>query len=367
MDPKRSVRMEQNRSRATIGVITLAMVSLFAGASVSATLEDYAAPVYAEEDPFEGAVDDVTGEDTWEAKETESKPFGKHIRKAMKSRMDDRMEDRTEHLEKRIQIDSNLISAFQFCQDNADCTADAESLSEMIGKLSSAVDGMQAKLDGSDSVADKEDYEDGTQEECEEKGGTWTTDDRKGEYCALTDEYKDWDERKDWDEEKRMEFSEEKSIQLRAAQQAISFCIASQDCSADQETLGTVLEHMTSRANHHSDCSDDRRCDRDHDRRKGFRGRIGGVFCKMLDRCEDRAQPLPAPLQLEITQEMCESRMGVWTEAADRGEGVFYCDWSDDREQDDRGDEEQETSDNQEDCEANGGTWYEDRQYCHTE
>ena len=73
--------------------------------------------------------------------------------------------------------------------------------------------------------------------------------------------------------------------------------------------------------------------------------------------------------------------MGVWTEAADRGEGVFYCDWSNDREddrgdeeqetsddgEDDRGDEEQGTSDNQEDCEANGGTWYEDRQYCHTE
>ena len=344
MDPKRSVRMEQNRSRATIGVITLAMVSLLAGASVSATLEDYAAPVYAEEDPFEGAVDDVTGEDTWEAKETESKPFGKHIRKAMKSRMDDRMEDRTEHLEKRIQIDSNLISAFQFCQDNADCTADAESLSEMIGKLSSAVDGMQAKLDGSDSMVDKEDYEDGTQEECEEKGGTWTTDDRKGDYCALTDEYKDWDERKDWDEEKRMEFSEEKSIQLRAAQQAISFCIANQDCSADQETLGIVLEHMTSRENHHSDCSDDKRCDRDYDSRKGLRARIGGAFCKMLDRCEDRGPPIPAPPQVEITQEMCESRMGVWTEAADRGEGVFYCDWSDDREQDDRGDEEQETS-----------------------
>tara|TARA_B000000437_G_scaffold1273_1_gene1106 strand:- start:221 stop:604 length:384 start_codon:yes stop_codon:yes gene_type:complete len=98
--------------------------------------------------------------------------------------MDDRMEDRTEHLEKRIQINSNLISAFQFCQDNADCTADAESLSEMIGKLSSTVDRMQSKLDGSDSMVDKEDYEDGTQEECEEKGGTWTTDDRKGEYCA---------------------------------------------------------------------------------------------------------------------------------------------------------------------------------------
>ena len=87
----------------------------------------------------------------------------------------------------------------------------------------------------------------------------------------------------------------------------------------------------------------------------------------MLDRCEDRGQPVPALIQLEITQEMCESRGGVWTEATGRAEGVFYCDWSDDREQDDRGDEEQETYDNQEDCEANGGTWYEERQYCHTE
>ena len=36
-------------------------------------------------------------------------------------------------------------------------------------------------------------------------------------------------------------------------------------------------------------------------------------------------------------------------------------------EEDDRDREEQETSDNQEDCEANGGTWHEDRQYCQTE
>ena len=331
MDPKRSTRMEQNRSRATIGVITLAMVSLFAGASVSATLEDYAAPVYAEEDPFEGAVDDVTGEDTWEPKETEGKPFGKHIRKAMKSRMNDRMEDRTEHLEKRIQINSNLILAFQFCLDSANCTTDADSLSEMIGKLTSAVDGMQARLDGTDSVDDavKADKGDEYQICIREKDGVvhYDCDDK---------EFKDWDERKNWDEDKKMEFSEQKAIQLRAARQAISFCIASLDCSANQETLETLREHLMSRENHHSDCLDDRRCDRDHDRREGFRGRIGGLFCKMLERCEDRSQPLPAPIQLEITQEMCESRMGVWTEAADRAEGLFYCDWSDDGEEDDR-------------------------------
>ena len=84
MESGKSERTEQNRKKLTMGVIALAVVSLLAGASAAATLEDYAAPVYAEADPFEGAVDDVTGEDTWEAKETDGKPFGKHIRKPMK-------------------------------------------------------------------------------------------------------------------------------------------------------------------------------------------------------------------------------------------------------------------------------------------
>ena len=84
---------------------------------------------------------------------------------------------------------------------------------------------------------------------------------------------------------------------------------------------------------------------------------------------------LPAPHTIDITQELCESRMGIWTEAADRDDGVFYCDWSEleeesdtdeSSEEDDR-DDDQETHQNQEECEANGGTWYEDRQYCHTE
>ena len=101
---------------------------------------------------------------------------------------------------------------------------------------------------------------------------------------------------------------------------------------------------------------------------------MGGAFCKVLDRCEDRERQ-DGPPPMEITQEMCESRMGVWTEATDRGEGVFYCDWGqsdeererdDDSTDDDRSDEE-ESPDNQEECEANGGTWYEDRQYCHSE
>ena len=369
MEPGKSKRTGQNRQKVTMGIVALAVVSLLAGASVAATLEDYAAPVYAEADPFEGAVDDVTGEDTWEAKETDGKPLGKHIRKAMKSRMNDRMEDRTEHLEQRIDIDSNLIAAFQFCLDSTDCTADADSLSEMIEKLTWAVDGMQAKVDGTDSVDDavKADKTDDDQICIREENGVY-------HYDCGDEKYKDWDERKDWEETERMEFAEEKATQLIAAQEAIVFCIDSEDCSADSETIRAALRHMISRAEHHRDCADESRCDRDHDMRKGFRGRMGNAFCKMVDRCEDREKH-DAPPPMEITQEMCESRMGVWTEATDRGEGVFYCDWSeldeererdDDSSDEDRGDGE-ESPDNQEECEASGGTWYEDRQYCHSE
>ena len=240
----------------------------------------------------------------------------------------------------------------------------------MIEKLNWAVDGMQTKLDGTDSVDDevKADKADDYQICIREENGVV-------HYDCDSEEYKDWDERKHWDETKRMEFAEEKSTQLRAAHEAISFCMDSEDCSADSETIGTVIRHMLSRADHHRECADEQRCDRDHDMRKGFRGRVGNALCKMVDRCEDRDQPLPAPNTTEITQEMCESRMGVWTEAVDRGDGVFYCDWGEPNDEperegdsgsDDRGDEE-ESPDNQEDCEANGGTWYEDRQYCHTE
>ena len=344
MEPKMSDKTEQKRKTVTAGVVALAVVSLLAGASVSATLEEYAAPKYAEADPFEGAVDDLTGEDTWDEKESDEKPMGKHIRNAMKSRMDNRNEDRTEHLEKRIQIDSNLISAFQFCLDSPDCGADDESLSEMIEKLTGAVVGMQSTIDGTE---------------------------------PLDDEYKDWDERKDWDESKRIDFAEEKFTQLRAAQIAIAFCIDSEDCSAEAEVIETALGHMLNRAEHHRECADERRCDRDHDHRKGFRGRLHAALCKMTDRCDDRDSgdaPIDRP-EIEVTQEACESRMGVWTEATDRGEGIFYCDWSElseepgSEDESDEGEREDDAGspDNQAECEASGGTWYEDRQYCQTE
>ncbi len=347
MESGKNDRLEQNSKKVSMGVIALAAVSLLAGASVAATLEEYAAPVYAEADPFEGAVDDVTGEDTWQEKETDGKPMGKYIRKAMKSRMNDRMEDRTEHLDQRIAINSNLIEAFQFCLESADCTADADSLSTTIEKLTWAVEGMQAKVDGTDSVDDeiKADKADDYQICIREEDGVVYYD------CG-DKEFKDWDERKHWDETERMEFAEEKFTQLRAAQEAIVFCLESENCLEFAEEKSTQLRrvqsHMLERSEHHRDCAEDRRCHRDHDERQGFRGRMGNALCKLADRCEDRGMH-HAPPSIEITQEMCESRMGVWTEAADRGDGVFYCDWSeleegpereDDSRDDDRGDEE---------------------------
>ena len=98
---------------------------------------------------------------------------------------------------------------------------------------------------------------------------------------------------------------------------------------------------------------------------------MGGALCKMLDRCEDR-EKYDGPPSIEVTQEMCESRMGVWTEATDRGEGVFYCDWSgladqpegEESDEDEREEGSESGASNQEECEASGGTWYEDRRYC---
>ena len=52
MEPGKSKRTGQNRQKVTMGIVALAVVSLLAGASVAATLEDYAAPEYAEADPF---------------------------------------------------------------------------------------------------------------------------------------------------------------------------------------------------------------------------------------------------------------------------------------------------------------------------
>ncbi len=337
MEPNNNEENEHKPRPFAAGVVAIAAFSLLAGASVSAALVDYAAPEFAEEDPFAGAVDDLTGEDTWEEKDSERTKKGPRglVGQLMKSRINNLMEDREEHLEKRIEVNTNLITAFQYCIDSTDCDADEESLLEMIERLTFAVQGMQAKLNNVEPTHN-DDQED----------------------------WKSWDERKSWDEDDRITFAEERFLRLTSAHIAISFCIGNEDCSADAETLETVLTHMTDRANHLRECVDERRCDRDHDQRKGVHARMRGTFCKVTDNCEDREKKVPP---FAFSQVECEKYGGSWEEAPDRGEGFFYCDWSDKGSDDRSEDGSDNGADNQEECEASGGTWYDDRRYCDTE
>ena len=286
------------------GVVALAVISLLAGASVSATLEEFAAPVYAEDDPFAGAVDDATGEIAWDEIKTDDKSVKEQakdwIHKHMKDRMDDRLEDRTTHLEQRIEADNTLIAAFQHCIDSEDCTADTDILTVMVAELTERTQDMQDKLDGTDAKSDS---------------GV------RGE--------KDWVERKNWPDEDKRDFAEDKMEQIEAARIAIGFCMESEDCEADAKSLGMIVAHMADRADHHRECRDDRKCDRDHDDRRGIAERMHRAFCERTDRCDrdDINHDWPETDRYEITQEDCEERGGTWTEAPDRVEGYYYCDW----------------------------------------
>ena len=303
MEPKTNETIDLKRKPFTAGVVALAVISLLAGASVSATLEEFAAPVYAEDDPYAGAVDDATGEAAWDEVKTDDKSAKKQakdwIHKRMKDRMDDRLEDRATHLEQRIEADNTLISAFQHCIDSEDCTADTDILTVMVAELTERTQGMQAKLDGTDAKSDSVE--------------------------------KDWVERKDWPDEDKRDFAEDKMEQIEAARIAIGFCMESEDCGANDESLRIIITHMTHRANHHRECTDDRRCDRDHDDRRGIAERMRRAFCERTDRCDDRDdidRDWSESDRYEITQEDCETRGGTWTEApSDRVEGYYYCDW----------------------------------------
>ena len=315
---------DRNKKPFATGVVALAVISLLAGASVSATLEEFAAPVYAEDDPFAGAVDDAIGEAAWDEIKTNDKGVKKQakdwIHKRMKDRMDDRLEERATHLEQRIEADNTLIAAFQHCIDSEDCTADTGILTGMVAELTERTQGMQATLDA-------------------KSGST--------EQVRVWDE-KDWDEkawveRKDWPDEDKRDFAEDKMEQIGAARIAIAFCMESEHCDADAEALGVIVSHMADRADHHRECRDDRKCDRDHDDRRGIAERMRRAFCDRTDRCDRDAidHDRPETDRYEITQEDCEERGGTWTEAPDRAEGYYYCDWG----EDDSGSDEDRESD----------------------
>ena len=390
----------QSKTRArTTGLVALAVISLLAGASVGASLEEFAAPEYAEDDWMSGVVDDATDDEDWDEKESDDSPMKKgakdFIRGMMSERMDDRMDDRIEHLEQRIAAGQEFIIALRFCLEQTECVADGEELQEMIGNMETKHAEMQLKVDAhsleelpeeSQRMEAEEDREDENSEKDDEEEWfdcrtreMWSEE--KQEWC---DDFMDKENWHQWDDNRKMDYAEDRAGMLEVASIAIAYCLESDECDADASAITSIHQKMTEKHEHHMRCAEDKRCDRGkHDRRglmQRFSDAMFGGPGEMLDR-DDRDTEVRVMADLMIPQEICEERGGEWVDRDGRSACVWPeydkdCDKDDDSEDDrDREDSvaedgsEDDGSDNeagsQEECEASGGTWSEERQTCY--
>lgn len=375
------------------GITVLVVLVLFASASVGTSVEEFAAPTYAEDNPYQGAVDDTTDDKDWRPLGDDSKGVKKGAKnffgKIMSNKMDDRMEDREAHLEERISIGQEIIIAYQFCIDSTDCEVDSNELEEMIDNLNFRHSDMQIKLNlDNDELSEKNiakfsDDEDRSQESCEEDGGTWSDDrqvcyyederadseedsedwydcrteeiwsDDKQEWCDAFLDKDDWGM---WDIDRKKAFSDDRAIMLEAGRIAISFCISSDDCTADKEVLRGVTEHMSLRHDSHRDCTETDRCARSDEDPRGIFHRLRDVIRRTPNAEETR------PPHMEISEDACNERGGEWIDVEDRDEEFSFCNfWFDD----DRQENNWETT--QEECEEEGGSWSEERNECYEE
>ena len=393
-------RTAQSKTRArTTGLVALAVISLLAGASVGASLEEFAAPEYAEDDWMSGVVDDATDDEDWDEKESDDSPMKKgakdFIRGMMSERMDDRMDDRIEHLEQRIAAGQEFIIALRFCLEQTECVADGEELQEMIDNMEAKHADMQLKVDAhsleelpeeSQRMEAEEDREDENSEKDDEEEWfdcrtreMWSEE--KQEWC---DDFMDKENWHQWDDNRKMDYAEDRAGMLEAASIAIAYCLESDECDADASAITSIHQKMTEKHEHHMRCAEDKRCDRGkHDRRglmQRFSDAMFGGPGEMQDK-EDRDTEVRVMADLMIPQEICEERGGEWVDRDGRSACVWPeydkdCDKDDDSEDDrDREDSvaedgsEDDGSDNeagsQEECEASGGTWSEERQTCY--
>ena len=397
-DDKNSTAQSKTRARTT-GLVALAVISLLAGASVGASLEEFAAPEYAEDDWMSGVVDDATDDEDWDEKESDDSPMKKgakdFIRGMMSERMDDRMDDRIEHLEQRIAAGQEFIIALRFCLEQTECVADGEELQEMIDNMEVKHADMQLKVDAhsleelpeeSQRMEVEEDREDENSEKDDEEEWfdcrtreLWSEE--KQEWC---DDFMDKENWHQWDDDRKMDYSEDRAGMLEAASIAIAYCLESDECDADASAITSIHQKMTEKHDHHMRCAEDKRCDRGkHDRRglmQRFSDAMFGGPGEMQDK-EDRDTEVRVMADLMIPQEICEERGGEWVDRDGRSACVWPeydkdCDKDDDSEDDrDREDSvaedgsEDDGSDNeagsQEECEASGGTWSEERQTCY--
>ena len=403
-DDKNSTAQSKTRARTT-GLVALAVISLLAGASVGASLEEFAAPEYAEDDWMSGVVDDATDDEDWDEKESDDSPMKKgakdFIRGMMSERMNDRMDDRIEHLEQRIAAGQEFIIALRFCLEQTECVADGEELQEMIDNMEAKHAEMQVKVDAhsleelpeeSQRMEAEEDREDENSEKDDEEEWfdcrtreMWSEE--KQEWC---DDFMDKENWHQWDDNRKMDYAEDRAGMLEAASIAIAYCLESDECDADASAISSIHQKMTEKHEHHMRCAEDKRCDRGkHDRRglmQRFSDAMFGGPGEMLDR-DDRDTEVRVMADLMIPQEICEERGGEWVDREGRSACLWPeydrdCDKDDDSEDDrdredgdaedgpeDDRDREDDGSDNeagsQEECEASGGTWSEERQTCY--
>ena len=397
-DDKNSTAQSKTRARTT-GLVALAVISLLAGASVGASLEEFAAPEYAEDDWMSGVVDDATDDEDWDEKESDDSPMKKgakdFIRGMMSERMDDRMDDRIEHLEQRIAAGQEFIIALRFCLEQTECVADGEELQEMIDNMETKHAEMQVKVDAhsleelpeesqrmeAEGDRDDENSEKGDEEEWFDCRTREMWSEEKQEWC---DDFMDKENWHQWDDNRKMDYAEDRAGMLEAASIAIAYCLESEECDVDASAITSIHQKMTEKHEHHMRCAEDKRCDRGkHDRRglmQRFSDAMFGGPGEMQDK-EDRDTEVRVMADLMIPQEICEERGGEWVDRDGRSACVWPeydrdCDKDDDSEdggsddgsEDDR-DREDDGSDNesgtQEECEASGGTWSEDRQTCY--
>ena len=397
-DDKNSTSQSKTGARTT-GLVALAVISLLAGASVGASLEEFAAPEYAEDDWMSGVVDDATDDEDWDERESDDSPMKKgakdFIRGMMSERMDDRMDDRIEHLEQRIAAGQEFIIALRFCLEQTECVADGEELQEMIDNMETKHAEMQVKVDAhsleelpeesqrmeAEGDRDDENSEKGDEEEWFDCRTREMWSEEKQEWC---DDFMDKENWHQWDDNRKMDYAEDRAGMLEAASIAIAYCLESEECDADASAITSIHQKMTEKHDHHMRCAEDKRCDRGkHDRRglmQRFSDAMFGGPGEMQDK-EDRDTEVRVMADLMIPQEICEERGGEWVDRDGRSACVWPeydrdCDKDDDSEdggsddgsEDDR-DREDDGSDNesgtQEECEASGGTWSEERQTCY--
>ena len=427
-DEKISTGQSKTKARTT-GLLALAVISLLAGASVGASLEEFAAPEYAEDDWTAGVVDDATDDEDWDERESDDGPMKEgakdFIRGLMSKRMDDRMDDRMEHLEQRVAAGQEFVIALEFCLEQADCDADAEALRDMIDNMESKHAEIQIKIEPQLQDEDRDDdewYDCMTEEVWSEEKQAWCDAQSEGdmEICLWEDEdgvvhyeCKDdqeddewydcrtkelWSEEKQawcddfmdkenwhqWDENRKMDYSEDRARMLETASVAISYCLGNEACLADASAITAIHEEMAKKHDRHMMCAEDERCDRGMQDRRGlmqrFRDAVFGGPGEIQDR-EDRDTGARVMADLMIPWEICQQRGGEWVDRDGRSACVWPeydrdCDKDGDTEDDgsnDGSEDDQDRDDNgsdnesgtQEECEASGGTWSEDRQMCY--